>query len=492
MSENVTRELLTTAFGELKVEQANPISQISAEYGLFDQTLTVTDSSASGTNTIVNNKFTCQTGTDAAGLASILSLLQLKYRPGQGALARFTSVFTTGVSDSRQVAGLITSENVFGFGFVNENFGIIHAFDGEVETQELTITTPAAGGENATITIDGVGITVPLTAGTVQHNAFEIALSLEAQVANYTFTSNNDNVIAQSVISGPQGSFAFSSATAVAAWVQENAGVDTTIDFIAQADWNEDTRINTGTEPEDILENLDPTLGNVYQIQYQYLGFGAIKFFVEDNDTGEFILVHMIKFTNTSAVPSVSNPTFRVGWLCRNLGNTTNLTTAGSSAAIFIEGVSRRDTKARAAFNDQLSVGTTLTNIMTFRNRSSFGGKVNRIPIFPVLMSASTQANKSAFFVILADPVFGGDLNFSYVDKASSVMETASDNVSVSDGDVIGVLTVVDGSSLILDLNSSDSQRTVLSPQSSLCIASQVSSGAAGDMQASLTWQEDV
>jgi len=492
VSENVSRELLTTAFGEIKAEQSNPISQISAEYGLFDQTLTVIDSGASGTNTIVDNKFTCQTGTDSAGLASILSLAQLKYRPGQGALARFTSVFTAGVADSQQVAGLITAENVFGFGYIGAAFGVIHAFNGEAETQELTITTPAAGGEDATITVDGTGFTVPLTAGTVQHNAFEIALSLDSQVVNYNFTSNDDVVVSQALISGPMGSFAFSSSTAVAAWVQETAGVDPTINFTPQASWNVDPRINPGLDPEDILENLDPTKGNVYQIQYQYLGFGAIKFFLEDNDTGEFVLVHMIKFTNTSTLPSVNNPTFRIGWLCRNLGNTSNLTTAGSSAGIFIEGLARRDTPARSDFNDQLSVGTTLTNIASFRNRISFGGKVNRIPIFPSLVSASTQANKSAFFQLLANPTYGGDLDFSYIDKNSSVMEVAKDSVSVTGGVVVGTVTVVNGSSLLLRLNSGASQSTVLNPGNTLCIASQVSSGAAGDMQASLTWQEDI
>jgi len=487
VSENFQQELATTAFGEIRAEQSNPVAQISAEYGLFSETLTVTDASSGGTNTIVNGKFTCQTSTASDGLASILSLRQLKYRPGQGALARFTALFTAGTASSQQAAGLITAENAFTFGFINENFGIIHAFDGEAETQELTITTAATGGENATITIDGTGFTVPLTAGSIQHNAFEIAVSLEAQVVNYNFTSNGVKVVAQALISGPMGSFAFSSSTAVAAWAQITVGVDPTINFTAQASWNEDTRL-TGTV-EDIL---DPTKGNVYQIQFQYLGFGAINFFVEDSETGHFVLVHRIRFANTSTTPSVNNPTFSVGCLVRHLGNTTNLTVAGTSAGIFIEGMARRDAPARADFNDQVSVDTNLTNILTIRNRISFNGKVNRIPMFPILLTASTQANKSAFFELLLNPTFGGDLDFAYIDEASSIVETAKDLVTVSGGRLIGALTVVDQNSIIIRFNSTANQDTILTPGDVLCIAAKVSSGAASDMQTSFTWQEDI
>ena len=51
MSNNATQLLNTTAFGDLKAEQMTPITQISAEYGLLSQVLTVVDAGASGTTT---------------------------------------------------------------------------------------------------------------------------------------------------------------------------------------------------------------------------------------------------------------------------------------------------------------------------------------------------------------------------------------------------------------------------------------------------------
>lgn len=480
----VKTQLNTTAFGDLKAEKMTPVVQISAEYGLIGQALTVVDPGASGTASVIDNKFTAQSGTAADGVAAILTNRLLSYRPGQGALARLTALFTTGVALSRQLAGLITAENSFAFGYIGADFGIIHTHDGESEYQELTITTPAAGSENATVTVNGVGYTVPLTAGTVQHNAFEIANSLTAQVPNYDFSSNNDQVLAEAVLNGPAGAFAFSSATAVAAWIQITAGVLPVTDFTPQDEWSEDTLSSWSPA-------LDPTKGNVYAVQMQYLGFGGIKFFVEDPASADFILVHIIKFANTATTPSVTNPSFRIGWVVRNFGNTSNLTVAGASAAGFIEGEFSISAPPRSDGHDQLAVGTTLTSIITFRNRINFGGKRNRAELLPLLLSLSTQANKSAFFQIIANPIFGGDMDFNYVDKNSSIMEVAKDAVTISGGQLVGGATVVAGSSIPVEFNIRDWHKFAALPGATFSIAARVSGGAAADMQTTATWVED-
>jgi len=486
MSFDPQQELSTTAFGEIKSEQNTPITQISARYDILNQVLTVLDASSSGSNTVVEDKFTCQTGTGSDGLASILTLRQVGARPGQSMMARFDAIFTTGVANSQQAAGLITSENSYVFAFLGTVFGIANAHGGVSEEQELTITTPAAGSETATINIDGNPFSVPLTAGTVQHNAFEIANSLEAQVSNYSFTSNNDQVVAQSLLAGAQGSFTFSSATAVAAWVQEHAGVSAIIDFTAQSDWNVDTRL---TGPS--TEILDPTKGNFYQIEVGS-SFGAVRFYLEDNNTGEIVLVHIIKAANLSTTTNVTNPTFRLGWLAQNLGNTINLTCSGNEAGAFIEGRSRRNNPPLADSNNQLSVGSSLTNIMTFRNRIHFGGKVNRVEVYPQIISVSSQANKSTFFVFLVNPVFSGDVDFFYIDKDNSVMEAAIDSVGVTGGREIGSLTIAPDGSETLKLNEEFDQDTIILPGQTFVVAGFVASGAGGDMQQTFTWQEDL
>lgn len=487
MSGYESQELSTTAFGELKVESVTPLSQISAQYGLLDNVLTVVDNATSGTASIIDNKFTCQTGASATGLSSILTLRQLSYRAGQGALARFTALFDTPVADNSQAAGLITAENSFVFGYAGVNFGIIHAFDGQDELQELELTV-TAGAETATVTVNGVAYPVLLAGlGATWQDAYELSLGLSAQVPNYTFTSNGNKVMAQSVIPGPQGSFAYSSAgSSVGAWTQINAGIDTTQTFIPQAKWNIDTRLDGD---EDSI--LNPQLGNVYQIQFQYLGFGAINFFVEDKVTGEFCLVHKIQFANTHTTPSVSNPTFRVGWYVQNMGNASNVSVQGSSAGMFIEGATRRDTPPQAESFDQLSVSNTATNILSIRNRVSFGGKVNRAEIFPLLVNASTQANKVTFFRILLNPTYSAPVNFSYHNEAGSLAEVATDKVFVTGGRNIGTLTVGSTTPTTIRFNITEGTDTAINPGTTLAFVA-ATTAASGDCQVSATWQEDL
>ena len=477
-----------TAYGEIRAEVSTPIVQITAQYGLLDKVLVAIDDAASGSATEDSSNFTCQTGTAADGLATISSLRQLAAKAGQGSISKISAVFTAGVADSLQLAGLITAENTFAFGYVGASFGIIHGHSGHSETQELTLTTSASGGENATVTVNGTGYTVPLTAGTVQHNAAEVASSLNTQVNNITFTSNDDQVVAQSLLPEPLGAFAFSSATAVGAWVQITLGVDIVFDFIAQSSWNVDNRL-TGT----MQEILNPTKGNVYQIQFQSLGYGAIKFYVEDSVSGDFVLVHVIEYANTETDTSVTNPTFRIGWVARNTGNTSNITVYGAAASGFVEGVLKSSTPPRAAINEQTAVGATLTNIIALRNRTTFGGAVNRVEIVPLLATLSTQTNKSAFFEIIANPTFSGvDLVYTYVDKATSVTEIATEAATVSGGRLMGALTVVSGASQSLEFNSRLDQLFAAYPGQTFAIAARVSSGAAADMQVTASWNEDV
>lgn len=475
-----------TAYGELKVAESTPITQIGAENGLLSNVLSVVDAAASGSTAVTNNLYTCQTGTAPDGLASVLTLRQGKVRAGQGLLGSFDAIFTAGVTGSQQAAGFITAENSYIFGFAGVNFGIAHAHDGISEAQELTITTPASGSEDATVTIDGIGYTVALTIGTEQHNALEISNSLNAQVPNYDFSSNDDTVVAQALLAVTTDSFAFSSSTAAAAWVQLASGLLAVIDFIPQSQWNIDNRLTGPVE-----NKLDPTKGNVYQIQV-CSNFGGVRFYVESSSPGLLVLVHVIERANLNTTPNVTHPVFRLGWLTQNLGNTSNLTISGNSASIFVEGLIKRITAPRSASNNQLAVGLTLTNIIAFRNRLHFADKPNRSEIFPLTVTGSTESNKVAFFEIVANPIFGGDVDFSYIDKENSITEIATDSVSVSGGIVIGSITIAPGSSAVINFNERIDVDFISLPSQIFSIAARISSGAAGDMQASGSWQEDL
>jgi hypothetical protein len=475
MSNNVTQILEQTIFGELSTAEVTPIVQISAQYAL-EEGLNIITSDA-GSYVIEDSLYKVTSGTNPLGLSSLNTKRQATYRPGQGMIARGTAIFDNPVADTLQAFGFITSEDSFGFGYLGESFGVLRATGGIVEAQELTITTPAGGAENATVTINGAGYTVPLTAGTVEHNAWEIAQSLSSQVANFLFSSNEDTVYCMAQVPGPNGAYAFTSATAVAAFVQQAAGVDPTITVIEQSNWNVDT-----------FSQLNPQTGNIYEIKFGYLGFSGIEFYVKNPENNEKTLVHILEYGNSETSPIVRNPTFRIGWIARNLGSTTGVTIQGASAMGAIEGKIIVGDSPRGLEAIQLSVGSVQTNVLAVRNRFHAGDIINRATIKPLLLSFATSSNREAFFEITVNPTFGGDLDFSYVDKDNSIIEVATDAVTVSGGRFVAAFTVT-SQGLVL---SSSNFETRIEPDQIFSISAAVTSGAASDMVAAVSLLEDL
>lgn len=159
----LSKNMQKTAFGELAVAEPTPTIQISAQYGLTDEVMEIVNNGGSTYNG--SSLFNASSGIDPLGLASLNTTRQLAYKPGQGALARFTAMFTKGQPLSIQAAGLINSEDGFAFGYIGENYGIIYSRYGVTEHQELTVTN-ASGNESATITVNGNAYLVPLVSGT--------------------------------------------------------------------------------------------------------------------------------------------------------------------------------------------------------------------------------------------------------------------------------------------------------------------------------------
>ena len=466
----------STAFGEASVAENTPVVQISAQYGLTNEVMTIANNGGSTYNG--DSLFNASTGTNPLGLASLNTLKQLAYKAGQGALCRLTGLFTLGVPNSLQACGLINSEDAFAFGYINEFFGIIFSRNGKTEHQELTVTNPANNNQNATITIDDIDYIVPITSGTANHNAQEIAEGLTAQVPNFLFSANNNVVSSMDLLPQPNGVYAFSSSGgATATWEQQQAGIAPEISLIPQTTWNRNN-----------VPWLDPTKGNVYSISIQYLGFGNISFFVENPNNGFQELVHQIEYANKNILPSVSNPTFRIGWLARNLGNTSNLVVSGASAVGFIEGKKIVDTLPRGVEAVTGTIGQTQTNVITIRNRFHFGDKINRADIIPLLLSMGTESDKGAFFRLTANATFIGDINFTYIDEQDSIAEVSTDQVEVTGGRFIASFLVTTSGLVI----TSEAFKSIILPDDTLTLSSAVTANPAAIMTASAVFQEDL
>lgn len=468
-----------TAFGEVLTAQLTPFVQSTAAYNRLAANMR-SYVSGTGAATLSGGEFVCTTGATANSYAAIRSVRALNYKGGMGGRFRGTGRFQTGgVADSLQGVGFFNVGDALLFGFYGTEFGIIYQHGGLQEVRSLTLSAAATGASVATITLNGEVFSVPLTSGTVQHNAFEIERWFFLNNTTWGVTQNGATVQFASRSDGEKaGAYTFSATgIAVGTFSRTTAGVTKTTSFTPRTAWN----VNT-------CDWIDTTKGNVFQIDFQYLGYGNIFFYVEDPETGNFVLVHKLKYANANVKPSLGNPSLHCGIFAASLGSTTPLTITSACVAAFLEGTPAKTRNPRSFANNK-SVGTTLTNLFTVRNRDVFGGKANQVELTPLLLNVFTESARGANIQLITGATLGGDTNYSYVNESNLVAEIDTTATTVTGGTSIVSLQIAGNSSSQIQLADFLIR---IPPEVTITVAAAVNSGAASATGAGLTWYEDL
>lgn len=475
-----------TAFGELSTAELTPVVQLHSAYNINTRIIEVRDNN--GTSSINNNKFKVSTGASANQSSSLLSKVAVKYNSGQGGIWRGTAVFTTGAANSTQYIGIGTSSEGYFFGYNGVTFGILRRSGGSPEIRTLTVTTGSSHAENITITLDGdadAAVAVTNTGDTTL-TANEIAAHDYSDLGQgWTAHSMGANVVFESYNAVSQtGSYTLGGATsAVGAFAQSVAGVAPTNTTVAQTSWSEDKAAGAQTLP-----NLTFTNGNVFQIKYQWLGFGAIEFFIENPATGEFVLVHRIEYANANTVPSLGNPTLP---MCIAVGNTSNTSDIVLESASMMGGVEGKVLDIGILNNitaETVGTGTNETPIFSIHNHTVYQGKINRVRIKFLILAASIDsvtANKPSTLRVRLNPVLTG-ASFSAIDANTSIVRTDTSATATSGGILVFSQIITEGASTIVDFSRLTNK---LPPGATLTVSLESSSGNV-DSVISLGWLE--
>lgn len=465
-----------TAFGELSVAKNYAFIQATGVYGLIPANFREY-TSFSGTTGIEDRMFTVTTGTTIYGYGAIQSFRSLNYNAGQGGLGRFTARFDNNVADSWTGVGLVNLSDELSFGYNGTTFGIWHRYGGIAECRTIQVTGASGGSTDLTLTLNTVPYTIPLTSGTVEHNAYEIAAWLNANQSVWVADQIDDTVIISAQSDGAKGgTYTYSHATSTGTITQNKAGVTKTSDHIPKANWNIDT-----------CSWLDPTKGNVYQVAYQYLGFGDIKFSVENPETGNFEIVHIIKYANAAVVPSLTQPSLRFGIYAASVGSTTDVKVQCASVGLFVQGNVYNTRNPRAVKNTQ-SCTTSFTNILTIRNRQTYNYLYNQVEIEPLNLTVSSESSQNVEIEVRTNASFSGETDFTNVgtNLVSDIDTTAN---TVSGGRLLAAFTI--GQKGNQSINLKDLEIRV-PPSLSITIAARVTSGASSSITAAFTYYEDL
>ncbi len=245
-----------------------------------------------------------------------------------------------------------------------------------------------------------------------------------------------------------------------------------------------------GTGPSGIT--LDTTKINVFQIQFQYLGAGAIRIYVEDSVSGDFVLAHSIQYANTQTEPSVHNPNFHHTMWVNNAGTTSDVEIKSASFVYFVEGEASLIQIHQPQFASGIQEQTTVTSevaLFTIRNKTTYVGKTNFIDILVEGFGSSIEAssaNNLGSVRIVKDAILGGAPSYSDINTTNSVIELDTSATTVTSGtDLLDTSLAGKNDKVFLDLTR---LQIILHPGNTLTIAGTSSNSAT--MDANILWKE--
>jgi hypothetical protein len=204
-------------------------------------------------------------------------------------------------------------------------------------------------------------------------------------------------------------------------------------EWFYQEDWSFDKKLD-----------LIPQNGNVYQIDFQWLGFGAQYFSIED-DNGDVTQVHRIDYANKNTDVSVQNPSLPLTAKVINVGNTTNITLKTQSAIAGSYGELDSSAFEFPVGFDQLekvTVANVETYLFSLQNPTTFEGKTNRLFTIPTFLSLSSDGSKSVVIRIYFNPTLTAP---DWVDLAPGITPLQSDIAATGFSGGLKVLTTTLG-----------------------------------------------
>lgn len=477
------------SFGDLQTAELVPEFQRNWVYGL-DTLLDVTSEHGSGSVVATANHVVVASGTTTSSLAEYRTRNILRYGEGQGALIRFTALFTEGVAGTEQWVGFGNGENGLFFGYLGTTFGVNRRTGGQLEIRTLTISSGASGSGTITITLNGgAGVGVSVTNGdSIAEIVTKIAASnFSAENGGWSVFDAGDRAIFVA-ISAEARSGAYSlevASTGVAGSIAQTiAAVTPTDNFTAQASWSDDH-----ADDSKILPALDPTQGNIYEISFQYLGYGQIgPYKIENPSTGKFTPVHREPYANTETSTSLGNPSMPFGIIADNKATTDDITIKTSSVAAFSQGP-RRFNGGRFSVSKSKATGTTEQLIQAIRLKLVANSKTNKARAIIQRFGLASDSIKSSAFRLVLNPGLVGSPSWSDVAGSNGMIEVDTTSTDVAGGTELFPALVGAGASSSFDWSS---EPIVLVPGDVLAIVGNVVSGASSALNVNLQGIMDI
>lgn len=248
--------------------------------------------------------------------------------------------------------------------------------------------------------------------------------------------------------------------------------------------WNVDKMDGTGPS----RMTLDTTLGNVYRVVYQWLGFGKVQYQIESKNTGLFQTVHEILYANSETTTSSQNPSLQLVSDVENFGNNTNISIRSPSMGAYVQGAQGNGMVAHSSSTVQASVGQTLYPLLSVRSTTTYRGVSNRVSVIPSVLAVANEAtNRAAEFRLVLNPTAFTASQFQQYGGANhSTVDVDTEATAFSGGEEVFAMFVGPGESREFNLHE---LHLTLYPGDTLTIGGVFDSGT-NPLKAALRWEE--
>jgi len=245
-----------------------------------------------------------------------------------------------------------------------------------------------------------------------------------------------------------------------------------------------------GTGPSGMT--LDTTKLNVFYIQMQYLGAGAVKLFVEDEATGGIILVHTLDYVNQNTVPHIYQPTLKFIFHADNKATANNLVVSTASLGYFVEGKTGLIElhQPLASSGEQLKGGITAERaVCTIRNKTTYATRANFIDALILGFYGSSEAgtsNNLAYVRLVKNATLGGTPVYNDINTTDSIIEIDVAGTTVTGGEEIHSIPL--GGRNGTGREDLSNWGVILNPGDTITVAGESRGNA--DIAGGITWKE--
>lgn len=253
--------------------------------------------------------------------------------------------------------------------------------------------------------------------------------------------------------------------------------------WVPQSEWNVDKCDGTGASGFII----DPTKGNVYRINFQWLGFGALTFSVEDSATGAFMPVHRIKYANMHTETSIGNPSMPIRFEIANTTNDDDIHLCMTSCCAFVEGKVVRLGPRYAVDNEKNISSSNYVNILSVKNSDTFHGRDNFIPAYIKFLNTSCVGSSNVTVSLIRGATLDNSNSWYSLESNISTMQVNCEAQIISGGVCKFTYAMSAADSKVIDL---DKYMLYIDPGETFTIAAK--SSDVSSVAASLAWVEDM